>query len=87
VAVTAAGALQLTIQQVANNLACGEVFLDCSLGLGDYIFTLRQQSQQHLKQQQKLQKQPHRQRQQNTSVTAAQDRVWSSIVAGTAAGL
>jgi hypothetical protein len=43
VAVTATGALQLMIQQVGSNMACGEVFLDRSLGLGDYIFTVRTQ--------------------------------------------
>jgi hypothetical protein len=43
VAVTASGALQLTIQQVGADMAGGEVFLDRSLDLGDYIFTVRQQ--------------------------------------------
>jgi hypothetical protein len=56
VAVTASGALQLTIQQVDTSMACGEVFLDRSLGLGDYIFTVSQQGQQQL---QELQQQQH----------------------------
>ncbi|WIA42743.1 hypothetical protein OEZ86_008686 [Tetradesmus obliquus] len=40
VAVAASGSLQLTIQQVGGSFVCGEVFLDRSLGLGDYIFTV-----------------------------------------------